>query len=102
MRWHRSRRAETWRAPRPRAPIPPPPDGRSPYASRRSGPARCRRRRTIGHSFGGLIVYTALSQYFINSVVQSDMASFSRTLAPQRPVADQDKDREIAGYGDLV
>lgn len=57
---------------------------------------------TIGHSFGGLIVYTALSQYFINSVVQSDMASFSRTLAPQRPVADQDKDREIAGYGDLV
>jgi hypothetical protein len=57
---------------------------------------------TIGHSFGGLIVYTALSQYFINSVVQSDIAPFSRTLAPQRPVADQDKDREIAGYGDLV
>src|SRR5205814_9888707 len=50
MRWHRSRRAATWRAPRPRAPIPPPPDGRSPYASRRSGPAQCRRRRTTARA----------------------------------------------------
>ena len=57
---------------------------------------------TIGHSFGALIVYTALSQYFIDSVVHSDTAAFSRSLAPRRSMADQNKDREIAGYGDLV
>jgi hypothetical protein len=57
---------------------------------------------TIGHSFGGLIVYTALSQYFIDSMVHSDTATFSRSLAPRRSTDDQYKDREIVGYGDLV
>jgi hypothetical protein len=55
---------------------------------------------TIGHSFGGLIVYTALSQYLIDTVVRTEMASFSRSLAPRRTGGEDD--REIAGYGDLV
>lgn len=54
---------------------------------------------TIGHSFGGLIVYTALSQYFIDRVVQSEIAPFSQSLLPAR---DQSEAKEIAGYGDLV
>ncbi|MBV8936037.1 MAG: hypothetical protein JO095_09560 [Alphaproteobacteria bacterium] len=57
---------------------------------------------TIGHSFGGLIVYTALAQSFIDSVVRSDTAAFSHTLAPRNSTADPNKDKEIAGYGDLV
>jgi hypothetical protein len=58
---------------------------------------------TIGHSFGGLIVYTALSQYFIDRVVQTEMAPFGRSLAARRRAAeDEKKDQEIAGYGDLV
>jgi hypothetical protein len=46
----------------------------------------------IGHSFGGLIVYTALSQYFIDRVVENETSSFPKTQTP----------KEIAGYGDLV
>src|SRR5215469_603836 len=38
----------------------------------------------------------------IDGVVHSDTAAFSRSLAPRRSMADQNKDREIAGYGDLV
>ena len=54
---------------------------------------------TIGHSFGGLIVYTALSQYLIDRVVQSEIAPYSQSL---HPAQDQDKAKEIAAYGDLV
>jgi dienelactone hydrolase len=39
---------------------------------------------TIGHSFGGLIVYTALSQYFIDRAVQTETAPFARSLMPER------------------
>jgi hypothetical protein len=54
----------------------------------------------IGHSFGGLIVYRALSQYFI------DQAAATRTAdlpAGTSAVAGKGPDRrEIRGYGDLV
>jgi hypothetical protein len=39
---------------------------------------------TIGHSFGGLIVYSALSQYLLENAINPD------------------KDRQVAGYGNLV
>jgi hypothetical protein len=57
---------------------------------------------TIGHSFGGLIVYTALSQYFIDRIVRSELVPFSQSLMPERMRAEKEKDKEIAGYGDLV
>lgn len=57
---------------------------------------------TIGHSFGGLIVYTALSQYFIDRAVQTETAPLARSLAPVAVGAEQKDGREIAGYGDLV
>jgi hypothetical protein len=57
---------------------------------------------TIGHSFGGLIVYTALSQYFIDRAVQTEVAPFARSLMPERARAGQEDGKEIAGYGDLV
>lgn len=57
---------------------------------------------TIGHSFGGLIVYTALSQYFIDRVVQSELVPFSQSLVAERARAEKEKGKEIAGYGDLV
>ncbi|HJU15482.1 MAG TPA: hypothetical protein VJ770_03345 [Stellaceae bacterium] len=57
---------------------------------------------TIGHSFGGLIVYTALSQYFIDQAVQSEAAPFARSLLPAPAQGGPDKGKEIAGYGDLV
>jgi hypothetical protein len=57
---------------------------------------------TIGHSFGGLIVYTALSQYFIDRAVQTEMAPFARSLIPVAARTEQEDGKEIAGYGDLV
>lgn len=57
---------------------------------------------TIGHSFGGLIVYTAISQYFIDRAVQTEAAPFARSLMPERARAGQEDGEEIAGYGDLV
>ncbi len=57
---------------------------------------------TIGHSFGGLIVYTALSQYFIDRAVQTEMAPFARSLASAPAPASQAESGEIAGYGDLL
>ena len=56
---------------------------------------------TIGHSFGGLIVYTALSQYFIDRAVQTELAPFARSLSAA-PAILRDEGKEIAGYGDLV
>ena len=46
---------------------------------------------TIGHSFGGLIVYTALSQYFIDRVVQSELVPFSQSLVAERARAEKEK-----------
>jgi hypothetical protein len=57
-------------------------------------PFRSTRLLTIGHSFGGLIVYTALAQYFTDRAAASDTAvSFGAT---------QDADKMIDSYGDLV
>ncbi len=49
---------------------------------------------TIGHSFGGLIVYTALAQFF------TDQAAASATAVSLGDNSDADK--RIASYGDLV
>jgi hypothetical protein len=55
---------------------------------------RSTRLLTIGHSFGGLIVYTALAQYFTDRAAASGMATSLGATA--------DADKAIAGYGDLV
>jgi hypothetical protein len=57
-------------------------------------PLRSTRLLIIGHSFGGLIVYTALAQYFTDRAAASGMAS-----ALGHP---PDQDKRIDGYGDLV
>jgi hypothetical protein len=57
---------------------------------------------TIGHSFGGLIVYAALSQYFIDRAVQSEMVPFARSLMPGPMQTEKQINNEITGYGDLV
>jgi hypothetical protein len=56
----------------------------------------------IGHSFGGLIVYTALSQYFLDRAVETGMADYARSLGSTRPADDKSRSKEISGYGDLV
>jgi hypothetical protein len=55
---------------------------------------RSTRLLTIGHSFGGLIVYTALAQYFTDRAAAAAMAP---ALG-----ATSDDDKRIASYGDLV
>jgi len=57
---------------------------------------------TIGHSFGGLIVYTALSQYFLDRAVQTGMADYARSLGAAAQPDAKGRVKEIAGYGDLV
>jgi hypothetical protein len=57
---------------------------------------------TIGHSFGGLIVYAALAQYFIDRAVQTETAPFARSLLPEPARTGREEGKEIAGYGDLV
>ncbi len=57
---------------------------------------------TIGHSFGGLIVYTALSQYFLDRAVQTGMADYARSLGAGEQVGTKGGSKEITGYGDLV
>ena len=57
---------------------------------------------TIGHSFGGLIVYTALSQYFLDRAVQTGMADYARSLGSDLQADTKGGNKEIAGYGDLV
>ncbi len=57
---------------------------------------------TIGHSFGGLIVYTALSQYFLDRAVQTSMADYARSLGQDVLTDARSRTKEIAGYGDLV
>ena len=57
-------------------------------------PLRSTRLLTIGHSFGGLIVYTALAQYFTDRAAATDTAF---ALG-----ATDEADKTIASYGDLV
>lgn len=57
-------------------------------------PLRSTRLLVIGHSFGGLIVYTALAQFF------TDQAAAAATAVSLGDDADSDK--RIASYGDLV
>ncbi len=63
---------------------------------------RSTRMVTIGHSFGGLIVYTALSQYFLDQAVQTSTADYARSLAGKQSTEMEGRAKEIAGYGDLV
>lgn len=63
---------------------------------------RSTRMVTIGHSFGGLIVYTALSQYFLDQAVRTATADYARSLAGNQPTHMNGRAKEIAGYGDLV
>ena len=56
---------------------------------------RSTRMLTIGHSFGGLIVYTALAQALIDRAATAQMA-------PPDPTAAGDPEKTIAAYGDLV
>jgi hypothetical protein len=59
---------------------------------------------TIGHSFGALVVYSALAQYFIDRAASSTInaAYFpGRHVAPPPLTADEDP-RLIPAYGDLV
>ncbi len=63
---------------------------------------RSTRMVTIGHSFGGLIVYTALSQYFLDQAVRTSTADYARSLADDQPTAVDRRAKEIDGYGDLV
>lgn len=64
-------------------------------------PARETRMITIGHSFGGLAVYSAVAQYYIDraaeSLVRTRYFADLPTTSPRRP-----DPREIPSYGDLV
>jgi hypothetical protein len=55
---------------------------------------RSTRLLTIGHSFGGLIVYSALAQYYTD---RAAAAMMSTALGDAR-----DEDKAISAYGDLV
>jgi hypothetical protein len=58
---------------------------------------------TIGHSFGGLIVYSALAQYLTERAAASTMAPFSKSLSAQGgKKLTESRTRQLAGYGDLV
>lgn len=64
-------------------------------------PLRRTRMLTIGHSFGGLIVYSALEQYFIDqsaaSLLRSEWPAAGLQNAPP-----SNEDKEVEGFGDLV
>jgi len=62
----------------------------------------------VGHSFGGLIVYSALSEYFVEQAARSaEIAALNGSpLSPQLTTRSQDGQiqdrRQIQGFGDLV
>jgi dienelactone hydrolase len=56
-------------------------------------PLRSTRMLTIGHSFGGLIVWTALAQYYTDRAAVASMAG---------KLGGSDQDKAIPAYGDLV
>lgn len=55
---------------------------------------RSTRMLTIGHSFGGLVVYTALAQYFIDRAASTAMVGSLGQAS--------DEDKIVTAYGDLV
>jgi hypothetical protein len=62
---------------------------------------RSTRMLTIGHSFGGLIVFSALSQFLVDGAATSAVnADFDKGRPGIRPATDHEK--EIPSYGDLV
>lgn len=66
-------------------------------------PRRETRMLTIGHSFGGLIVYSALAQYYIDRAAASLIRARYFTGADATDHAREKTDpREISSYGDLV
>lgn len=74
-------------------------------ADLRAGPDPRRETRmvTIGHSFGGLIVYSALAQYYTDRAAASLIRAryFGGADATDHPREKTDP-REISSYGDLV
>ena len=56
---------------------------------------------TIGHSFGGLIVYSAVARYLTDQAAALDAKSAIIGAAPKGEAAAA-ADNQIAGYGDLV
>ncbi|GAC1343458.1 MAG: hypothetical protein NVSMB18_19310 [Acetobacteraceae bacterium] len=68
-----------------------------------ANPRRETRMLTIGHSFGGLIVYSALAQYYTDraaaSLIRARYFTGSAASDHAREKADP---REITAYGDLV
>lgn len=68
-----------------------------------SDPGRETRMVTIGHSFGGLIVYSALAQYYTDRAAASLIRARYFTTAEANDHAGEKADpREISSYGDLV
>ena len=66
-------------------------------------PTRTTRMLTIGHSFGGLIVYSALAQYFIDrAAIASVHADYFPGADALDHKAEKADPREISSYGDLV
>lgn len=65
--------------------------------------SRGTRMLTIGHSFGGHIVYSALAQYYIDRAATSLIRAqyFPNAAASDHPTEKNDP-REISAYGDLV
>jgi hypothetical protein len=64
-----------------------------------SGQAHHTRMLTIGHSFGGLIVYAAVAQYLTDQAAALEVKSLMADPALQGARA---VEKQIAGYGDLV
>jgi hypothetical protein len=56
---------------------------------------------TIGHSFGGLIVYAAVAQYLTDQAAALEVKSL---IAGPEPKGEHiaEREKQIAGYGDLV
>lgn len=64
---------------------------------------RSTRMITIGHSFGGLIVYSALAQYFIDRAAASEVrARYFPHIGATDHLLEKNDGREISGYGDVV
>jgi pimeloyl-ACP methyl ester carboxylesterase len=66
-----------------------------------SGRPHHTRMLTIGHSFGGLIVYSAVAQYLTDQAAALEVKSAILGTAPNGEAAFE-KQNQIAGYGDLV
>jgi hypothetical protein len=67
-----------------------------------ANPRRETRMLTIGHSFGGLIVYSALAQYWTDRAAASLIQSRYFANAATDHASEKSDIREISSYGDLV